>query len=669
MADAAQAAENGAIALATGNPDLGFGAIHDQRFGANTLRVGPPMLPTVQQQTRSYNSREFAAAVDSLVLISDPANMNGVPFTNFGIFGAKGTQFHGEEPYKYGGARVTSNDRYATAFAHLTKWSQLRNQAFEANTARGIKWENEAGGQPAMHYTFFPVARVRKTARPEEHEVVEMSSFVVFYTNFELQQGRMCAHKPMYLQHTTQRGAVVNVDMALASQTDSRLAIVSALESADPQRGWYLTFVPYEPIEHQMAYMRLAAPNRESFLEKPAYYQLNGASLGAATVQAILGGPPVHYTGFQKSIMGPNTALNKLGPEYGGFDWRPERADRMANPGDQAAFQKVSHSVALIAEVSLVAFKIDYCVAYNVPFVVPSNNIYGQNLAHLLSDPAVRQRILSQFPVLRFQSGVYTMAQVENGIPYMAHKTPIFMAATISDMSILSAIAYLAYYVEGGPANYEYGSLEALQGTWDNVALPVLSEKVNRGLHEAAENAARAKQRRAELKPLPYPEKVAKKQQWRTEAATQKAQTSLATARERAAKREQQIDATRAKRIANAPKGVSKKKTALLQTSGFRSVVQQEEALRAQRRAERERTHERRMAGAHHPGRSTAEGNSATDSRTCHRCTSSESGRPEVTRTVAPNPSPVDCAGQLHFEPMNALTLGEIADENLRERS
>lgn len=375
----------------------------------------PPILPYAQ--TKSMYGAPGVAGMSRATLWS------------YNLFGFAGGQIH---ETIYGRNNAMS---YAGVFGAMIKAPLCRNQHFAGQPNDNHRWETDANPGPNFfHYTFFPGV-MHETVNGVPH--VKVLTYCVLYSSEEPSHGPqgILPHEPAFVPYTPPPGIdsePVFVDISLIGDVSSKAAFMTAINTAKPQRNAYLSIFPVVTTDDYRK--RILAGHGGN-------WRVSGASLGIAIMAAVLGMPSILYTGYIRA-MGPHAILaRKLGKIKGTNAYYS--ADQ-ARDGLAQGLYHVEAESDVIEDVAMLAYKVAYAIAAGFPIVIPNRSMFGQPLAAILASP----EFTAQHYLLRAAGMSYTMTMAEQGQAFEVNKTPILIAATVSEAAALASYAVISYFVD-----------------------------------------------------------------------------------------------------------------------------------------------------------------------------------------------------------------------------
>ena len=413
------------------------------------------------------------------------------------------------------------------------------------------QWDSLAtANAPGWHYTFFPVTKVSTAGGVFSCKVM---LYVVLYSSAPVtgaHLGHLVAHTPIYQSVSIggNRPANVNIDVALIPDAaSSQASVLAALDNSNPTDGWYLTFIPYEHIGVQQAWIR---NSREKQFEQFGgattqqyhdldHWRISGSSLGLAVYAAVHGMPSVAYTGYISNLGGPNSRIGSVG------------------------LVRTAASAGIVETVDNVFWKVAKCVKEGFPIVIPAVTNFGQDMREiLLGYGGQNPRNLSDAGLISFgqEGDLFTMQMAMDGINYFSSRWSVHVAKTVADVGLLAAFAGMAWF--GGsadPNSMASGKARddrALQTAQKNYGVRLyIQHRVDR----ANANSEAASKLRARLKAMTD----AQREQYFKDKPTQNADRYVAKAKQGLARlqasRIQQIEASYKRKASGARPAMSKK--------------------------------------------------------------------------------------------------------------
>lgn len=316
------------------------------------------------------------------------------------------------------------------------------------------------GADSFFNCTLFPVVYKRSRAvqgqRGARQNTVFVAPFMCVYSSFPiseadgdqaLQQGtssfvqaaRMGVGRS-YTSHTTAapNSTTVNVDVGLLRDDNADRAIIGALENCRPAQGSFITFVPL--ITDEQFARRLTDMNLDD-AEQHEIYAVAGPSMGLAVYAAVMGAPPLLYTGYNSYIM-PNTRIASskdfARAEQGALNPGAMSITRFSH--DSYALPKVFLGADFVDNVAEVPLKTLYALAVGYPIVIPYNSAMGHPIWQIMA-ATDRASIHAQ---LAASDLFYTMSSVIDGVSVRPEINPILVAPTITEAVMLANIAWIS---------------------------------------------------------------------------------------------------------------------------------------------------------------------------------------------------------------------------------
>lgn len=222
----------------------------------------------------------------------------------------------------------------------------------------------------------------------------------------------------------------VYVDFSLVHDASAGLAIKAALESSWPVSESYITLFA---LVDDAAWVGMIQSNQMN----THVWALAGPSMGVAVMAAIMGGPPIAYTGYIRNVFANNSVQNgtQIGPKV------------ISSHGDPAQNYLVSilKSDNVVENVEMISAKVALCMRIQIPIVIPYTSFDGAPLSAALRE----QRKASAWE-MNFIGEAFTMADASDGVNYADGK-PIFMLAeTVGEAMTVGCFGAIGYMTLAG---------------------------------------------------------------------------------------------------------------------------------------------------------------------------------------------------------------------------
>lgn len=350
---------------------------------------------------------------------------------------------------------------------NVSQWQPHLNSFATVDNPMGF-----AGEEYAFGVAYFPVVyRLSpsdvRTSGPIGDDVVNLHivPFAVTATSGPWPKGNM--HEPLYqsLRPHPNSEFTLHVDMAyLARDENNILSILASVRTLLPQR-WkvkhcYLTIAPCITNDYYGLHVeRVRNILGDKELTQRQAFMFEGASLGLAVAAAIMGAPPMLYTGY----------LSQMG------------TDSILTVDSEDPVQEVIAGANMVENVDDVELKAFFAMYYGLPFVLPLNATWRKEImeeavnhaiertmktetgsqtllsvAHRHYDVNVRgykqTNIMSWAKQLRHY--IYTTAKRSAGIDIAQSPTLMFGAVNLSDVQILAATAAAFFFDMAGPSGW-----------------------------------------------------------------------------------------------------------------------------------------------------------------------------------------------------------------------
>ena len=325
------------------------------------------------------------------------------------------------------------------------------------------RWDTGSG----FNYTFFPCTRCTTFRDVNTQRVDVVSYFVLYSSHIPTQMYEDMGIDSDHVQYTLRSTAsiTVNVDMRLVGDINARESIASAIETVQPQNGWWISIFPavdpalvQQSMERAMQnyYINKTTPAGGDWQERPGekiatskrmlprdeesykqwrteFWRISGDSLGLAVAAAIAGCPSIHYTGYFS--------------EFG-------RNARLAASGNAFANKQFIETLpqgGLVDSVDNVAWKALYCAVNNLPICIPLTAANRMSIQQLISAAANGIGDAGTLPSARnalfiqIAARAYSVDMGQEGYDYLSGATPVMFVKTLSDVFHLSNLAAAAY--------------------------------------------------------------------------------------------------------------------------------------------------------------------------------------------------------------------------------
>lgn len=402
-------------------------------------RFVDPNRGFMQAQAQQLHSKLRVAPEEFIP--TDPAHMIAPP--RLDALGSSGVWRGGteqrmprtaQELWQYTCTASTAANRapasFDEAFGDIVGHALSRHQSLTGEPQMG--WDDNG---PFLNYAFFPTIL---TTKQFGKCVVP---FCALYSSFQPTSGGdgILPHIADWREFKTVGGITrtLNVDVALIGDTNSEYAIVSALNMTQPRQGSYVSIFP---APGDMGFLDAMFPE----LRRNA---VRGASLGLAVAAAVLGMPSIAYTGYVRKLA-PD--MRDQSGKYKGQEFDPAGYAALTGGVDfpqrqpVTGLQPVFRSSDMVEDVDMLGFKCAWSIVHQFPLIIPYKSDFQMPVVpeFLRSERAQRQSYL-----LTMAPEAYTMVQAEEGIPFTLAKTPILIAVTLAEATILSAYAWIGFKV------------------------------------------------------------------------------------------------------------------------------------------------------------------------------------------------------------------------------
>lgn len=327
-------------------------------------------------------------------------------------------------------------------YAQITKYaySICRQEGYSPTkyalqkSMNGPRWD--AADTDFLNYTFFPVVR---QSMPKDSDVMRISviPFCCIYSSqritysqalrdVQLSQGDKYEVKLRVGGNMTNAAAsVVNVDLTFVRDKNARLAIQSSLESCGAQNNSFITFLPWVTEANDIQELKTEGWGNLAF---------SGSSCGLSVAAAVMGLPPVMYTGYINQVAGPSVGLVKMGDRQG---------------QDAYGYTTVVARASIIENVNLVQWKAVYAALNGSILIIPFSSTYGSApITEVLAASAAPRTEASRLfgmQVLGQLRALMTTAQLIDGATMMGpERFPIGISTSLADMAMLTEAYWLA---------------------------------------------------------------------------------------------------------------------------------------------------------------------------------------------------------------------------------
>lgn len=220
--------------------------------------------------------------------------------------------------------------------------------------------------------------------------------------------------------HTHGGVSQINVDGRLLADNNALASFTAACVATHPVLNSFITVVPVTAPGARRQWLGFL----ERMLGEHSWMAVRGASAGLAVAMAIMGGPPVTYSG-QLVALAPDTV-----------PWR--------NKQEQWTNAETSRSYAFVHSVDELPLKLAWSLQTDSPFVIPYKTEFGTAITKWLTNDAVMDK--RNVSLLRLGRSFYTTTQADSGIGFYKMRTPWMMAATLTDAGIVAGYAFCNYY-------------------------------------------------------------------------------------------------------------------------------------------------------------------------------------------------------------------------------
>jgi hypothetical protein len=334
---------------------------------------------------------------------------------------------------------------------YLSQLQGLSNNRFQYQLADQPNcWEQEAmeryGGR-FSNFTAFPtVAYVPKTSESDKTAVVVPVG--VLYSSYGMGNHPLMHHQPKYMSVRTDDGGTVNVDFSILGDGSSvRASIVASLNCFSPCQET----VGKAKIDCFITFIPLVTKEFFDMWDLTYGWAIQGSSLGASVAAAIRGLPPMLYTGYfaQMGTADPATTQyphQAYEPTQAGYQLtqnglgRPLVVARNQASGLRAGV-KQSNMLERVEDIGVkAAFALVHGVAIIMPYFADDTNLSVEdvlNKAKIKNPRYQGQYFMSQ--------AFFTSESALDGTDYFKNVTPVLMAKTPFDITVLASFAYVAY--------------------------------------------------------------------------------------------------------------------------------------------------------------------------------------------------------------------------------
>lgn len=301
----------------------------------------------------------------------------------------------------------------------------------------GARWESRsiAANGAFLSYTFFPA-------------VLRMGSgiytimYIVIYSSHRI-SNRLLDYsynntgmadefvRVRTVPSTYGTSETINVYSHFIGDQNAQLSTVAALTNTSPVADSFLYVAPWVTPEFYAEHMSVMGPNA---------FNVSGASLGLAIAAAVLGAPPILYTG-QLANFGNNRLPR--GPKFAAAVAENNRFMSQVN-GPTDVFYR-TRNFDIVEDVQYIGHKISLPINTGIPMVIPFKTQLSGSLMLWINN----QKLVD--PGLKFlleqAMGVRTGADIEDGIDFTRHLSPLYMCVTLMDCCIGAAAQYYAWYL------------------------------------------------------------------------------------------------------------------------------------------------------------------------------------------------------------------------------
>ena len=310
------------------------------------------------------------------------------------------------------------SDHLRTEFMNVTASSLMRGQG-------GSRWDSGT----FLNYTFFPV--IRSSWARDRTPIFVPSIFMCCYSSSKPSNSAV-GHIPNFVPYNVNLKEI-HIDVSLLSDASANLSIMAALETTRPAPGSYIWFT------HMTSEQEYKSDGYRELL-------LSGASMGLSVAACVMGAPSVMYTGYIRREPADNISKLLTQSQYergraNGNQWDPTYVRDVDIEGIKYKGIEALRTDDIVEEVQMVGMKAILALMSGFPLVMPHKTAYNGPLENIV------KHYKSLSGLTGYRDALVSTVQFDQGIDYLAGKSPLLLATTLIEAVYLGGLAYLAYVV------------------------------------------------------------------------------------------------------------------------------------------------------------------------------------------------------------------------------
>ncbi len=258
-------------------------------------------------------------------------------------------------------------------------------------------------------YTFFPGVFSSDVS-------AAVVPYIVIYSA-QKPEPTMLYHTPSYERLNGINRKDIYIDFALLNDSNSHMAVISAVKGAAVFENSYLTFSPFV--------------SEADFKKGGQVWRVRGASLGLSVAAALRFFPPIMYTGYLRNF-GPH-----MQPGKGTQNTFP--AGFPSDPQGRIEFN--INNLDWVEDVQKVGMKASWAVETGFPLIIPYKTSFGWPFQSF-----DRKMMEVHKDTYMLATQWYSAMKLESGLPY--NDVPVSVAGTLVEACVLGYLMGNAYALD-----------------------------------------------------------------------------------------------------------------------------------------------------------------------------------------------------------------------------